>query len=40
MEHNTDPNGKDNSGQTPLHITCKSGHLDIVDHLVDEHAVL
>ena len=28
-------NAKDNAGDTPLHIACRAGKLDIVDHLIE-----
>ena len=38
-EHQLDPLSEDDSYETPLHLACERGHLDILKYLVDEQSV-
>ena len=35
-QYHCDPNCRDNNGDTPLHVACHKGHVDIVRYLVSE----
>ena len=35
-QYNCDPESRDDDGDTPLHVACRRGHVDIVRYLVSE----